>query len=278
MFESLKIKIKIGDIPIIWCGQNKNPKKIFFILNVANAPKEIVKMYDLKNIDTQNNLLVSLDWPGVGESPLQPSKKIRYYLYYINQIINYFKDKYPNSKFNLIGESFGADIAILYAKKYPKSIDTLIASNPPFGLRNPKKSEESDSTFYMFWTHLFTLLFNKEYKTTPAGFEQLTNNELLKRMFLISRKKTQSSRLHVAAWKAMMLGKKATIKRFKNDLEPNSYFFFAKNEFYCKKNQPILKKIKQCKTTKNKIFEFNSSEHFLFFDPQMAKQIWEKIL
>lgn len=101
-----RINCLINDIPnmkniILYChgfGENKN------------------RIYQHVDILSHNNIgIISFDFPCHGDD-LTPYKDFNYELgyYYIDSIINYLKEKYPNINISLLGSSFGGYMVLNY--------------------------------------------------------------------------------------------------------------------------------------------------------------------
>ncbi len=275
--NTLNIEISKGIIPAIVYGDINNASNIFLHLNIANGSKDFSKFWRLPEF--KKSCVIIVDLPGHGDCNIKSSQFIGYYLKVINNTISKIKTTYQNvTKVYLTGESFGADLAILFIKKYPNGVNGCVSINPPLKLKNPKHikgQSKADSTFKLSCKYIFTLLTNINTYSIPHGIDQLTSNQTFLRVWsMFSASKKQDTRINLACWKAMYKAKRYLVNHFKNSATPNIYLIDTKTEFYYLKNKKTLDYL-LTKVYNNKVYLLDGGDHLLTIDQIWQTKVWE---
>lgn len=279
--NKVEYTLKEGKIPGILFGNIESSKKLFLHLNISNGNKEISKFFKIPNFKNSSYLIIDL--PGHGECKIKASRFTLYYLKIINKLILGIKQKYSNIKnFYIVGESFGANLGILFIKKYPNLIEKVIAINPPLKLKNPKKSQDeknADNTLKLAAKFIFTILTNINTHSIPKGINQLTDNQIFIRVWkMYSVQQKQDTKVNLAAWFSMSKTRKYLKKHFSNDLSPEILLIDSKEEFYFDKNKRTLDYLSKINSKNNHLKLLNNGHHILSIDQKYSDKIWEELI
>ncbi len=279
-FKNLDFKTSKGLIPAIYCGKFENAKNIVIHLNIACGIKELIKFYNIP--DFKHSVFLSIDLPGHGSCKIKPSRHPHYYIRIIHEIVDQIKAKDPNKKIIFFGESFGANLASLYCKKYFYENNQYILLNPPFKIRNPKKTKEeknTDNTFKLACKYIFTLLTNIDTYSIPHGIHNLTNNIVFLRMWKMrAQENKQSTKINLATWFSMSKARKFILNHYEIDAMPQITLITSKEDFYYQKNKNTIDKLTSYKLKNNGIEIFSEGDHFLVINPSSQKEIWKIVL
>lgn len=274
-------KIKKGIIPAILFGDIKKSSNIFLHLNISNGNKEISKFFKIPNLKKSCFLIVDL--PGHGECKIKVSRRTSYFVDIIKNLIELIKKQNKNiKKVFLVGESFGANLAILLTKKYSSLVQNVIAINPPLKLKNPKKSIDekgADNTFKLTCKFIFTLLTNINTYSIPKGINQLTDNQIFIRVWkMYSNKQKQDTKVNLAAWFSMHKTRHYLKKHFKENLLPTITLIDSKEEFYYDKNKNTISILQKTKSSNNVIRLLEYGTHILSIDTKYSDTIWNELV
>ena len=200
-FKNLDFETSKGIIPGIYCGEFESAKNIIFHLNVACGTKELIKLFNIP--DFKHSVFLSIDLPGHGSCKIKPSRHPYSYVRIIHEIVNKIKTKDQNKKIIFFGESFGANLASLYSKKYFSENNEYILLNSPLKIKNPKRSKQeknTDTKLKLICKYIFTLLTNIDTFSIPYGIHELTDNVMFLRIWKIRAKlNRQSTKINLAS-------------------------------------------------------------------------------
>lgn len=281
IFNKYNILIKQGEIPGLVCGDIKKANNIFIHLNISNGTKDICKFFSIPEF--KNSCYYIFDLPGHGECYIRARKNVKWFIKIIQSIILKIKKDNKNlEKFYIVGESFGANLGILLAKKCPNIVNKVIAINPPLKLKNPKKSQDevnADNTLRLALKYIITLLTNINTYSIPKGINQLTDNQIFIRVWkMYSSTKMQDTKVNLAAWFSMVKARRALINHFNKNLRPSILLIDTKKEFYYSKNKKILEKIIPKQSDLNKVLLLNNGHHILTIDIKYSNILWKELL
>ena len=226
-----------------------------------------------------NATFVFIDLPG-NDVNLKSSKYNNYYLKIINQSISVLKSMYQNiKKVYMTGESWGANLSLLFAKKYPDKIDGVLCWN------GPSKVNTSISTFTTWqkivigMRHLLCALFNTNTLCPIGNMAKLTDNPIVLRVFLSSKTPINGfTRLDLAALYSMFPAFHYLKKHFKYGKSLPITYIQTENDCYYKKNIKKLNKIKMYSNDHNRIIFQKGGAHLLSVDPNGNDQIiWKEL-
>ncbi|MDE6477222.1 MAG: alpha/beta hydrolase [Mycoplasmoidaceae bacterium] len=280
-FNKYNIFIKQGEIPGLVYGDIQKTKNIFVHLNISNGTKDICKFFSIPEF--KNSCYYIFDLPGHGECYIRAKRSVKWFIKIIRSIISKIKMDNKNlEKFYIVGESFGANLGILLAKKYPAIVNKVIAINPPLKLKNPKKSQDevnADNTFKLAIKYIVTLLTNINTHSIPKGINQLTDNQIFIRVWkMYSSTKMQDTKVNLAAWFSMAKARKALINHFNKNLQPPILLIDTKKEFYYSKNKKTIEKIIPKESALNKVLLLNNGYHILTIDIKYSNVLWKELL
>lgn len=277
--SKLDIKITSGDIPGIVYGDIKSSKNIFLYLNTANGNKSVSKFWKLPEFE--HSCLYIIDLPGHGDCKIKSSKHWKFYVKCISETIYRIRREFRNIiNVYLVGESFGANLAILTVKKHSEQVDSCIAINPPLRVRNPKHDkkikDDADSFISLVFKYAVTITTNINTYTIPHGIEQLTSNPVFLRVWHMSAEtKKQDTRINLACWWSMDNTRKYILSHYKHNGIPPIWIISSKKDFYYCKNQKTFDKISIVNNFNNKLFLLEEGEHFLDLDKNNCCKLWE---
>lgn len=279
--QKVDYEIKKGTIPGILFGDIKKSSNIFLHLNISNGNKEISKFFKIPNL--KKSCFLIIDLPGHGECKIKASRRTSYFLNIIKNLIELIKKQNKNiKKVFIVGESFGANLAILLTKKYSSLIESVIAINPPLKLKNPKKSKDekgADNTFKLTCKFIFTILTNINTHSIPKGINQLTDNQIFIRVWkMYSNKQKQDTKVNLAAWFSMHKTRHYLKKHYRNDLLPSITLIDSKEEFYYDKNKKTISVLNAAKTQNNFINLLDHGSHILTIDTKYSGTIWNELV
>lgn len=268
--------LKKLEIPYCLHGDIASSSSIVIHLNCANASSSISKLFKLPK--EKNYCFLSLDLPGHGESLNKSYRWNCNYLKVIKAFICQIKETYKNIyKVFLSGESWGANLAIMFCDKYKYLINGITCWNAPSKIINIK--EGNKKKFDIILKHIVTFLFNIRYQTTAYNIQQLTDNKIFLRIWKMNLKARNSdAKINIAAWISMLPAWTKLKKQFKqSDTTPITYIQ-SKQDIYFKSNNKWIKKINTHDHGINKLIIINQGMHLLSLDPcGNDKVIWDEI-
>ncbi len=254
-----------------------NEKQVIIHLNGINFSNSLNRFWKMPINELPAFLFLNL--PG-NDPKLKPYKSNKKYLKIINGFIGALKKEFPKiQKIYITGESWGANLALLYAKKYSKSIDGVICWNAPSKINSKISPKTKTQNFKIGIQHLSGLIFNTNSRCLTGDMKLLTNNNILLRIYACQGTKNLGfTRLNLAAWFSMKPSYKYLEKHFKLNKELPIVYIQTKQDCYYELNADKLNKINKFSNDKNKIILQNEGMHLLSLDINgNDKIIWNQI-
>lgn len=153
--------------------------KIIVFMNGLNGDRAWLKYFNHSVFD--NNFLISFDQKGQAKNEEKPSQIYQRLINYNLKVLEYiFKDsKYKNREIILIGESWGANCALLMAKKRPDLMKGFLIWNMPGKLPSKNVDASRKKIISMSFKTWFTFMTGINTKSIIPFDERLTSNRLL---------------------------------------------------------------------------------------------------
>ncbi|MGL5246321.1 MAG: alpha/beta fold hydrolase [Mycoplasmoidaceae bacterium] len=209
---------------------------------------------------------ISYDQRAQSKNKLKPSMLHTTYINDMNLVINeYLKQNKNIKKLYIIGESWGASLAFLCKKKYPKNINGVLGWNMPYEIRDSSKSEKNNTLLKL--KVLLTLLTGINTNGITFLSHDTTNNQAIKKLIINSRNTLLSNKVVIAAWKSF---KRAWRYFLKN---PNENFIYIQTGEDNMKSNFLFKNGKEYKN----IIMFEKGTHLLSFDINVADKLFNEI-
>ena len=102
---------------------------LLFILPAMGAKARYYEPFG-QQLNAQGYHVVIPDWRGNGDFPEKPSRQHNFgykeLLLDLNQVVNFYKHKFPDRKMIIAGHSLGGQLGSLFTAQYPDQIDALI--------------------------------------------------------------------------------------------------------------------------------------------------------
>lgn len=279
-----KIKLLVGKKTVIDCLSNKELNKTRNL--VIHIPAVYMSCSCMRyfNIPYEYNFTVlCVELIKNNNNNLKETRYNRYYLNIIHSIINKIKSLYPNiKKIILTGESWGANLAMIYARKYFNNIDGIVCWN---GCRKVITILDEKSRRHNFftnaWKHVLSLLFNCNFYSTRGNISQLTDNDIFIRLSKIKKMNLEantSSRVNLAVWFSMRPAWKSLKKIFKMNQKLPFTYIQSQQDVYYKVNKFDVEKIKKNSNGYNNLILVKKGYHLLSLDQYNNDQIiWKSI-
>ncbi len=254
-----------------------NAKQVVIHLNGINLSNSLNKFWKIPINELPAFLFLNL--PG-NDPKLKPYRSNKKYLKIINGFICALKQEFPKiQKIFMTGESWGASLALLYAKKYSKSIDGVVCWNAPSKIMSEASSKTKAQIFKIGMQHLACILFNTNSRSLTGDMKLLTNNDILLRIYRSHGTKNLGfTRLNLAAWFSMKPSYRYLEKHFKLNKKLPIVYIQSKQDCYFEYNAIKLNKIIKFSNDKNKIILQDEGMHLLSLDKNgNDKIIWDQI-
>lgn len=209
-------KINIGyDLELTIVEPIVKAKSICLYLSGLNGSRSSIKFFNNKCFD--DKYLIAFNHRQWEDNLAKSSKNPNIYLHDIYKIILELKKNYPNLPINLIGESWGAGLSVLFINKFENIVNKAVIWNMPYKIINHENDGEQ-KTYKTAFDMIMTFLFNVNTKSLAFFPEQLTNNKVLLRAIRIKNKnKTSDNKVIVAAWITLRKAWKTMYKNFCNN-------------------------------------------------------------
>ena len=275
-----KIDLKVSEKLTLNCllsNEISETNTIIIHLNGINFSNSFNRFWKIP--EDLNATFVFIDLPG-NDVNLKPSKFNRYYLKIINQSISALKSMYPNiKKVYMTGESWGANLSLLFAQKYPDKIDGVLCWNGPSKVNTSLSTFNTRQKMAIGMRHFLCVLFNTNTFCPIGNVTKLTDNPIVLRIFLSSKTPiTGFTRLDLAAWYSMIPAFRYLKKHFKSRNSLPITYIQTENDCYYEKNINILNKIKIYSNDRNRIVFQKGGAHLLSVDPNGNDQIiWKEL-
>ncbi|MBP5256765.1 MAG: alpha/beta hydrolase [Mycoplasma sp.] len=254
-----------------------NETQVIIHLNGINFNNSLNRFWKIQVEEFPPFLFLNL--PG-NDPNLKPYRTNWKYLKIIKGFIDAFKNEFPKiEKFYITGESWGANLALLYAKKFSNSIAGVVCWNAPSKI-NTKLSQKSKlDNLNIGIQHILCFLLNINFRCFTGDMNQITNNEILLRIYHQQCKlKLGFTRLDLAVWYAMKPSFRYLKKHFKSNMNLPIVYIQTKEDCYYKLNIKKLNKIIQYSNNTNKIIIQEQGMHLLSLDVNdNDKIIWKEI-
>jgi len=275
-----KIDLKVSEKLTLGCllsNEISKAKKVIIHLNGVNFPNSFNRFWKIPN--DLGATFVFINLPG-NDINLKPSKYNKYYLEIINQSILTLKSMYPNiEKVYITGESWGANLALLFAKKYRDTIDGVLCWNAPSKIVTSVSIFNTWQKVVIGFRHFLCILFNTNTYCPVGNMQKLTNNPIILRVFTASKTPVNGfTRLDLAAWYSMIPAFRYLKKHFKSNYSLPITYIQTEYDCYYSKNIKKLNKIKMYSNDHNKITFQKEGMHLLSIDPYGNDQIiWKEL-
>ena len=269
-----------------------NRKLIINYIASKNISDQMQVVIHLNGINFSNSLnrfwkmpidelppIIFLNLPG-NDPKIKPYRTNKNYIKLIKKCILNLKQKFQNIKnFYLTGESWGANLALLYAKKYPTSIAGIICWNAPSKMNTRLSAKSNAQNLKIGMVHLLSILFNTNSRCLTGDMKSITDNEILLR---ISNKpgyeKQGFVNLDLAAWYAMRPSFKYLKKHFKTNNKLPITYIQTKQDCYYELNIKKINKFISYANNVNKIIIQDKGMHLLSLDTNgNDKIIWDQM-
>ena len=275
-----KIDLKVGEKLTLNCllsNEISEAKTIIIHLNGINFSSAFNRFWKIPT--DLNATFAFIDLPG-NDVNLKSSKYNRYYLKIINQSISVLRSMYQNiQKVYMTGESWGANLSLLFAKKYTDKIDGVLCWNGPSRVDTSLSTFNTWQKMVIGMRHFLCVLFNTNTFCSVGNITKLTDNPIILRIFTSSKTPVNGfTRLDLAAWYSMFPAFHYLKKHFKSNLNLPITYIQTENDCYYKKNIKKLNKIKVYSNDHNRIVFQKGGEHLLSVDPNGNNQIiWKEL-
>ena len=216
-----------------------------------------------------------------GNDPKIKSYRTNYnYVKLIKKCIWSLKQKFPNiAKIYLTGESWGANLALLYVKKFPTSVAGVVCWNAPGKINSQLSAKSKIKNFKIAMIHLSSILFNTNSQCESGDMKLITDNEILLRIY--NRPGAQNrgfANLDLAAWYAMRPSFRYLKKHFKSNKKLPITYIQTKQDCYYTLNMKKINKFISYANDVNKIIIQDKGMHLLSLDMNgNDKIIWDQI-
>lgn len=200
----IKIKSNKYEIPLSLINHNNDNHIAYILISGLNGTRNTIAFFNKEIF--KNSTIISFDARAQGENK---NKSSRYYKKYVNdfrEILIELKndEKFKNiNEWNIIGESWGGALAILYMNKYGE-IDNIINKvriwNVPYKIKDVSPVhgwEKFKNTIKI----MFTFITNIDTKTINRPNNKLINNKIIIRMLNL-KNDIVFSRVTIAAWRS----------------------------------------------------------------------------
>ncbi|MGL4616779.1 MAG: alpha/beta fold hydrolase [Mycoplasmoidaceae bacterium] len=209
---------------------------------------------------------ICYDQRAQSKNKLKPSMWHTTYINDMNLVINEYLKQNPNiKKLYIIGESWGASIAFLYKKKYPKNIDGVLGWNMPYEVIDTSKKQRNN-TILKFKVAL-TLFTGINTNGATILSHDTTNNKAIQKLILSSRNKLISNKVIIASWRSF---KRAWRYFLKN---PDENFVYIQTGEDNMKSKRLFKDGKKYKN----VIMYEKGTHLLSFDINVADKLFDEI-
>lgn len=246
----------------LYLSKCENSKKLIFYIPGLNGNGALVEHISDK---FEGYNVASFDPRAQGENQSKPSRRYKKYLKDINIIINFLKDKLDVNEIYLIGESWGAALAILYDFKY-KGINKVACWNCPYKIVNSEKVPFKIA-FKRNLKMIITFLFSINTYDDAEFNEKLINNKIILRAIKVFRRKKISNKVILASWRSF---KPAWKIIFNNKI--NNYLYIQSLEDIMLHND-LLEKISNNKN----VLMYEKGHHVLLFDNESQENLFKDI-
>lgn len=224
----------------------------------------------------QENYFISYEKASHGNNKNKPSQYRKKTLIELQEVILFVRNKYPNRKIYLLGESWGSSINFLYLKQYGhKYVDGVVNWNMPYKPKNVEKLpffKKLSITCKIIFTWLFNIGLND--KQSNFVHDKLSQNVFLVRAKRIAGTQSMNTKLPICSWRFMKPSWRFLFKNLSN----NTYNFL-----YIQTGQDILAKKKivdklnnNYKSSKKYLF-IPSGFHVLTFEPKESTILYSEI-
>lgn len=261
--EKFILSIKGEEFPV-YLSRNNNSNKLLFYIPGLNGNGALIE-----NISKEfpNYSVASFDPRAQGENYSKPYRSYKKYLSDIYEIINNLKSKLNVHNIYLIGESWGAALAILYKYKYD-GIDKIVCWNCPYKINNTEKVPFKVA-FKRNMKMIGTFLFSIDTYDDADFNENLINNKVILRAIKVFRRKSVSNKVIIAAWKSFKPAWKIIMKN-----KIDNYLYIQSLEDIML-HKDLLKIISN---TKNQnIITYEQGYHILMFDINSSQKLFRDI-
>lgn len=266
------IETKDGIIPIFCVKpttENRKTKKLVLFIQGLNGNGSTIYYWNYPTFD--DAYLVSFDARAQANNTLKPSRHYKTFIKDIDLVVDNLKEKLNFDEIYLMGESWGAALAVLYKKHYPEKIKNLIVWNMPYRAVDVSKNDNSNKTkrnIYMLSTLIFSI---NTYDDAPF-IKELTNNKILLRTIQLLRNNRISNKVIIASWLSF---KPAWKFLFKHSNE-----FKKLNITYIQSMEDIMREMKAVNklTLDDKnVHIFKQGYHILTFDDNVNDKLFNII-
>ena len=222
---------------------------------------------------------IFLNLPG-NDPKIKPYRTNKNYIKLLKKCILSLKQKFPSiENFYLTGESWGANLALLYAKKFPNSIAGIVCWNAPSKVNTSLATKSKFQNFKTGMIHLSSILFNTNSQCESGNMSLITDNETLLRIY--NRPGSQNrgfANLDIAAWYAMRPSFRYLKKHFKSNNKLPITYIQTKQDCYYALNMKKINKFISYANNVNKIIIQDKGMHLLALDMNgNDKIIWNQI-
>lgn len=271
------------NIPCTYCGDITQTSKVVLHLNSANTNNTIINYFHIPK--EKNYCFVCPNLPGNSfESKYSSLSNNNSYIKIIVKIINKIKEIYPNVKqVYLSGESWGANLAILFCHKHHNLISGIVCWNAPnWIVQTEDLSKTRESTWSVGIKHIITLLTNINFKARVGDLSGLTDNKIFERIYNVALSKRNyincDVRIDIAVFKSMFFTYRYLKKHFKKNIQTPLIYIQTKNDAYYCRNIKKLQKIAKYQKQPNEIIFCENGYHMLTYDMKgNDKVIWDNL-
>lgn len=268
----INIKNNKYAIPFSAINHNEKNEIAYILISGLNGTRNTIAFFNGEIF--KDCTLISFDARAQGENKNKSSRFYKKYIEDIRNIILELKntDKFKNiKKWNIIGESWGGALSILYMDKYGKKdniINKVRIWNVPYKIKDvaPVKGWEKFKNTVKI---IFTYITNIDTKTINKPNELLINNRMIIRMLNL-KNDTVYSRVTLAAWKSF----KRSWKKF-NNIYNNFDIKYMQTGKDALCNMQIINKFSM---KNNKIYFMNDGYHVASLDDNVALDLFEWII
>lgn len=271
--STLKLNIPY-EIELVTINPIKKANSMCLFIGGLNNDKSSIKY--LNNPLFDDKYLYCFNHRQWDDNTQKSSKKPNIYLDDVYNVVQELKKLHKDLRVYLLGESFGAGLAIMYAKKYPTSYDHVFAWNMPYGISktgDETKKQQLSTGFKM----LLTFFFNASTKSLAFFPEKLTNNKILLRAIKVNNQgKESDNRVVVAAWVALRKGWWLLLQNLaSNDFKVT----YIQGENDALKSKKMINKLnkKYPLLINKKYYLLEKGTHILAFDVEADKMLFEII-
>ena len=223
--------------------------------------------------------IIFLNLPG-NDQKIKAYRTNKSYIKLIKKCILNLKQTFPNIKnVYLTGESWGANLSLLYAKKYPNSIAGVICWNAPSKVNTKLSAKSRVQNLKIGMAHLLSILFNTNSRCLTGDMKLITDNQILLRIYNRSGAENWGFvNLDLAAWYAMRPSFKYLKKHFKSNNKLPITYIQTKQDCYYALNIKKINKFINYANNVNKIIIQDKGMHLLSLDTNgNDKIIWDQI-